>query len=291
MSFYSNVTEQNFIIVSKLAGEQKNQRAIELKNRTSKQTHDINLAESLPPINKNLEEVNQSTKQLGEVIKESTSNNKTPQLAIQNITSTQSLRDTLSFMKKSKNISKQDGKPNGGVFWSNILTKPLREKRIIIKDGEYNISPVIQEKFTNAKLTTKTMNHEDKSTVYDILKNTGFCSMRHNKGLKSTRMKDAFYNLPKAIAKIRNPPLPAIENVEDSYEELSDNLQGQGLKIIIPSKIIDVYNRLEILLRLRLIGLSDTLTESTNLIDDLYKRGEMQKEQQYRIALDKLYTQ
>ena len=28
-------------------------------------------------------------------------------------------------------------------------------------------------------------------------------------------MKDALYNLPKAIVRIRNSPLPAIENIED----------------------------------------------------------------------------
>ena len=36
--------------------------------------------------------------------------------------------------------------------------------------------------------------------------------MRHTKGLKSARMRDALYNLPKEIDKIRNSPLPAIEN-------------------------------------------------------------------------------
>ena len=54
--------------------------------------------------------------------------------------------------------------------------------------------------------------------------------MRHNKGLNSARMKDALYNLPKAIAEIRNPPLPAIEVLES----VSDNLQ-EGVKIIISS--------------------------------------------------------
>ena len=38
-------------------------------------------------------------------------------------------------------------------------------------------------------------------------------------------MKNALYNLPKTMDKIRNPPLPAIENVEDS----SDDLEGQGV--------------------------------------------------------------
>ena len=100
---------------------------------------------------------------------------------------------------------------------------------------------------------------------------------------KAARMKDALYDLPKEIAKIRNPPLPAIENE-------SDNLQGEGVKIIIPSNIIDIYSRLEILLGLKLSGHTDTLTEASNLIDELYKRGEIQKEQQYRNALNNFQT-
>ena len=36
---------------------------------------------------------------------------------------------------------------------------------------------------------------------------------------------------------------------------------------------------------------TDTLTEANNLTDDLYNRGEIQNEQQYRNALDKFHTQ
>ena len=125
------------------------------------------------------------------------------------------------------------------------------------------------------------MDDEDKSFVYDILKITGFCSMRHTKGLNSARMKDALYNLSKEIAKIRNPLLPPIENE-------SDNLQGEGVKIIIPSNVIDIYTRLDILLGLKLSGYNDTLTEASNLIDEIYKRGEIQNKQQYRNALNKV---
>ena len=62
-------------------------------------------------------------------------------------------------------------------------------------------------------------------------------------------------------------------------------------KIIIPSNIIDIYTRLEILLGLRLSGHTDTLTEASNLIDGKFKREEIQAEQQYRNALDKFHTQ
>ena len=52
MSIYSNVTEQDVFNLRKLAEQQKNQRAIKVKNRISKQTH-IKLAESFSPITKN----------------------------------------------------------------------------------------------------------------------------------------------------------------------------------------------------------------------------------------------
>ena len=47
MSIFSNVTEEDLITLLKLAEQQKNQRALKIKNRILKQTHDIKLAESL----------------------------------------------------------------------------------------------------------------------------------------------------------------------------------------------------------------------------------------------------
>ena len=121
------------------------------------------------------------------------------------------------------------------------------------------------------------MNDEKKLIVFNILKNIGFVSKKNNNGLKSARMKDALYNLPKAIAKIQYPTLPAIEN-------LSDDLHG-GVKIIIPS----IYTRLEIILGLNLFGHTNTLTEASNLLDERYKRGEIQNEQQCQNALNKFH--
>ena len=68
-------------------------------------------------------------------------------------------------------------------------------------------------------------------------------------------------------------------------------LEGQGIeKINIPANIIDIYNRLEISLGLKLIGHTDTLTEASNLIDELYKKGKIQNEQQYQNAHNKFST-
>ena len=68
----------------------------------------------------------------------------------------------------------------------------------------------------------------------------------------------------------------------DKVKELKKN--------IFQSNIIDIYTRLEILLGLKLSCPSDTLTEASNLIDELYKRGEIQSKQQYRNALHKFST-
>ena len=102
MSIYSNVTEQDLINLRKLAEQQKEQRAIKIKNRILKQTHDVKLAESLSPITKKLEEVNKSTKKLGDLIKESNSENENNQeIAPVEIESDKSEGDNTNTKKKA----------------------------------------------------------------------------------------------------------------------------------------------------------------------------------------------
>ena len=278
MSIYSNVTEQDLINLRKLAFQQKEERAVKIKNRVLKQTHDEKLAQSLSPITKELDEVNKTnqeslssiTKQLAKLDKKSEvtdGNTQTP--AIENTNISRSLLDTLAFMKQSKNFFKLIEDNDGTVFWNEMLIKPLGGNKISINNREYDVSPDIQTYFTNTKLTTNFLDNFEKETVFEILKDVGFYDNIPRIGSKAARMKDALYNLPNEIDKIRNPPLPPIE-IE------SDKLQGEGVKNFIPSNIIDIYTRLEVLLGLKLSGHTDTLTEASNLIDELYKRGEIQ---------------
>ena len=61
-----------------------------------KKTLDKNLAENLSPITKKLDEVNETTKKLGDIIKETISDNETPLLAVeitQNETSQPSIQN------------------------------------------------------------------------------------------------------------------------------------------------------------------------------------------------------
>ena len=101
MSKYPSVTQEDLINLQKLAEQQKNQQALKINNRILKQTHDIKLAESLSPITKKLDVINESTKNLGEILKKihvEDGNTQTP--AIENITGTQSLRDTLAIYEE-----------------------------------------------------------------------------------------------------------------------------------------------------------------------------------------------
>ena len=61
--------------------------------------------------------------------------------------------------------------------------------------------------------------------------------------------------IPKGIAKIGITTLPVIEKVEGSYEHAPDDLEGQGVKTIILSNIIDIYTKLEILIGLNYLVL------------------------------------
>ena len=88
MSIYSNVNQKGLDNLRKLAEQRKEQRALKIRNKKLKQTHDIKVAESLSPITKQFDE---TTKKLGDVFEESTQNlgnvikeNNTPQLAIEN---------------------------------------------------------------------------------------------------------------------------------------------------------------------------------------------------------------
>ena len=187
----------------------KIQRAPNFKNRISKETHDKKIAEHLIPTTKKLDTINESRKKLVE-------DENTQTTAIENITGTQSLPDTLTLMMRSKNFFKLEEKSNGGLIWHGIFIQPIGENRINVKNEEYDITPNIETYFTNTKLTTKFLNNIEQETVLDIHNSVGFYDMKHTNGLYSARLRDALYNLPKTIPIVLNPPLPAIENVENS---------------------------------------------------------------------------
>ena len=296
MSIYSNVTEKDLENLRKLANQQKNQRAEKIKNRFLKQTHDVKLAESLSPITKQLKE---STKKITEVINPSNSENENNQEIVpveiesedENIQTnlralpnssifSDQMTKTLGRLMSSANSLKIKSTPSGAT----ILGVPFNTfggDRIQIKDNIYDLTPEIYKALSYTGYDGKTMKKEnDILMLNNIIGDLGYTGIGDNKSKRKTFPTET---LPKLVEDIQNKTFEEITND-------SDDLQGEGVKIIIPSNIIDIYTRLEILLGLKLSGHTDTLTEANNLIDELYKRGEIQNKQHYRNALNKFQT-
>ena len=287
MSIYYDVTEQDLINLRKLAEPQKNERAIKIKNRILKQTHDDKLAESLSPITKRLDLVeNTKGEKIGELIKKLEQEG--PQLAIENtqtqpetpaIKNTQTqpgvlydvkLENTLTNMKeKQKGFFKIREDNNGQRYWNGIPIDVSGDTSIEIKGQNFNITHNLQNVFTDATgKSLKKLNKKENQTYKKLLNTLDYGNYKP----KSGEVNSGRYKSTKNIFK-------------------PDNLQGRGIeKFIIPSNIIDIYTRLEVLLGLKLSGHTHTLTEASNLIDQLYKLGEIQNKQQYRNALNKFQT-
>ena len=276
MSIYFNVTEEDLINLRKLAQQQKEQRAIKIKNRILKQTYNIKLAESLSPITKKLDEVNKSTQEsltpinekldtinestqnVGDIIKESNSEKELSTL-LKGIL--ESLENTNTSLKLNKN-------EDGDYKILNTIIKPIDHDKILVKGNIYEFTTEIHKTLSRTSYTGKSMRDiNDKKTLYNFLSDIEY----NGRSDPKNSQKKFFRGLINQFRNIKK----------------EEPLEGQGVKIIIPSNIVDIYFRLEILLGLKLSGHTDTLTEASNLIDELYKRGEIQNKQQYRNALNK----
>ena len=275
MSIYSNVTEKDLDNLRKLAIQQKNERAEKIENRILKQTHDIKLAESLSPISKKLDTIIQSTQEVGEVIKET--NSKVDIKALPNSSKfSNAMRQMIGSLMNSRNSLKITQDESGR---ENILGVPIQISEgdtMKINETVYELTPEIYKALTYTTYTGNTMKDEhDILMMYNIIKELKYDGL----GDGDSQQKIFFRKkLPKLVEVIQNR----------TFDEI--DLEGRGVKIILPSNIVDIYSRLEILLGLNLSGHTDTLTEASNLIDELYKRGEIQNKRQYRNALDKFTT-
>ena len=126
------------------------------------------------------------------------------------------------------------------------------------------------------------MNDNEKVVFRDILLKTEYYKRIPTKGRMSGRDRYIKFELDDDVGRLLNL---------NTKHKNKPKLKGRGVeKIIIPSNIADICTRLEVLLGLKLSGHSDTVTEAINLIDELYKRGEIQNKQQYRNALNKIST-
>ena len=266
------------INLRKLAEQQKNQKALKMKNRFLKQTHDVKLAESLSPITKKIDTINENTKKTSEETNES--NSKVDIKSLPNSSKiSNSMRQMLGSLMNSRNSLKITQDESGRA---NILGVPIQiseSDTLKRKEKIYELTPEIYKALTYATNDGKSKKNEtDILMMYNSIRDLGYSEIED----RDSKRKIFFTKkLPKLAEEIQN------RTFEEISLDFDIDLEGRGVKIRIPSNIIDIYSRLEILLGLKLSGQTDTLTEACNLKDELYKRGEMESKQQYRNALNK----
>ena len=124
--------------------------------------------------------------------------------------------------------------PQRGWLLNNYPIKMFRGTEVEIND-KYNITPGIQKVFVFSTYdVAKSMNDTEKLVFRDILQKTGNYNRKPTKGRSSGRDKYIRYERDNDVRKILN---------------LHTKLKGRGVeKIIVPSNIIDIYTRLEMLL-------------------------------------------
>ena len=176
-------------------------------------------------------------------------------------------------MSRSNSLKIKPSCSGATILGDAIYTPAFDKLRIRDNDCELTIENYKILSFTG--YTGKTMkNAKDilmMNSDLNDLSSTGI-------GVGDTKKKTFFtITLPKLFEEIQNK---SFEEITDD----SDDFQGQGVEIIIPSNIIDIYTRLEIFFGLKLSGHVDTFTEASFLVDELYKRGEIQNKQQYQKA-------
>ena len=251
MSIYPNVTEQDLDNLRKLADQQKEQRALKIKNRFLKKTHDKKLAESLSPITDKIEEVNksinESTQELGDAIKKTqpaientpqTAIENTPQTAIENTPQPPNennegviydveIENTLSKMTDNRGFFKTYHDPKHGWMINNHPIKILKGTKVEINKKKYNISPGIRNVLVDQSYdTAKSMTDNDKLILRDILQKTGYYNRNPTKGRLTGRDRYIKYELDKDFSRIMDS---------------NTKLKGKGIeKIIIPSNKIDI---------------------------------------------------
>ena len=149
-------------------------------------------------------------------------------------------------MKDNTGFFKRHYDPQRGWILNNYPIKTPSGTSVKISGNKYDMTPGLRKFFTDTKYeTAKSMSDTEKVVFKDILSKTNYYNRKLTKGKMSGRDRYIKYDLDNDVKRILN---------------LDTKLKGRGIKkIIIPSNIIDIYTRLEVLLALKLSGHTHTL--------------------------------
>ena len=165
-----------------------------------------------------------------------------------------------------------------GWMWNGHPVKMLDGTEVKINDKIFIKTPGFQKDLVNKSYNTaKSLKDTDKLVFRDMLQKLGYCNHKPTKGRLSGCYRFIKNGLDFDVRKFLNLASKGdVRRIE---------------KMINPTNIIDIYTRLAILVGIKLSGHTDTLREASNQNDELYNRGEIQNEHQYRIAPNKVQTQ
>ena len=198
----------------KLAEQQKEQRAINIENRILKQTHDIKLAESLSHITKKLDEVNKSTQEsllpintklntindstqkVGDIIKESNSENNKEIF----VTTSILLQDTFKSSTKTPSSLELNLDKDGNLSILGTPIKSLGGDKRQVYENIYEFNPEIHKASSKSSYTGKSMKNEnDRRTLFNFSTDVGYNGIDDEK-ISQTK----FYSrLPKKFGNIK----------------------------------------------------------------------------------------
>ena len=162
------------------------------------------------------------------------------------------MTNTLGKIKSSKKSLKMDQDVRTVRAWINgIPILILSRDSWKLKDYIYEKTPEIHKALSSTGYTGETMKSEnDILMMNNVLRDVKYT----NRGDRVSYRKTFFtITLTKLVEEIQNV----------TFDEI--DLEGQGVKNIIPPNILDIYTRNEVLLGLNLSGHTDTLTEASNL--------------------------
>ena len=130
-------------------------------------------------------------------------------------------------MKECNNFFKTIETLESDIIWYGRKTKKLRKSSVEIRGDEYYLTPELQEVFTNTSGTPiQNLKNEDKVIFSNIPKSSVYKEYPPQPGDLSGRSNYIEHNLDKNVKKI--------------LKATAGEIEGHGMKVIIPPTFFDI---------------------------------------------------
>ena len=180
------------------------------------------------------------------------------------------MENTLSNTKKAKNIFEIEERPNGCLVWIYIPIAKLGDLTLEFNEDVYDLSTNLQNKFNDTTEKSNKKSNIDRVKYEKISKSPNYENCEPK--FEETRSSRYIYKLEKTLNKMWIKMYIDLFNVKQN--PMINIWKVKELKkCVIPSNKLDIYTKLELLLGIKYSGHTNTLNETSHLIDELYKGG------------------